>query len=77
MFKIEGTKIQGCSYCDKCKLVNIKNLKNEFRKSTRKYLLSDKDELLYKRTIKYKNKITNITESKDLILKVPTVQEFN
>ena len=23
MFKIEGTKIQGCCYCDKGKLVNI------------------------------------------------------
>ena len=23
MFKIKGTKSQGCSYCEKCKLVNV------------------------------------------------------
>ena len=28
MFKIEGTKSQGCPYCDKCKLVNYKILKD-------------------------------------------------
>ena len=26
--KIEGTKSQGCPYCDKCKLVNYKILKD-------------------------------------------------
>ena len=26
MFKIKGTKSQGCLYCDKCKLVNNKLL---------------------------------------------------
>ena len=29
MFKIEGAKSQGCSYCDKCKLVNNISFKKD------------------------------------------------
>ena len=43
MFKIEGTKSQGCSYCDKCKLVNIydDNSDSNDSKNIKEYLQND------------------------------------
>ena len=44
MFKIKGTKSQGCCYCDKCKLVNnskINILKYNEEYVDAKYIASD------------------------------------
>ena len=56
---------------------NIKNMKKEFRKTAKQYLITEKKDLYYKRVYKIKNILNGLYEEKHLILKVPTVKELN
>ena len=58
-------------------IFDVKSLKNEFRKSTKKYALSEHNELLYIKKIKLKNHRMNKIESKFEYLRVPTIKQLN
>ena len=58
-------------------IINIKNLKKEFRKASKHYTLSSNNELLYIRYITKKDPITKKNTKVKLNLKVPTVKELN
>ena len=58
MFKIEGTKSQGCCYCDKCKLVNNNHTSEIISKNKENKAEQFKD--------KYYKKITQIPETNEV-----------
>ena len=58
------------------KLVNIKNLKSDFRKACKKYFIDIYNNLYYKKISKYKNKENKI-KSKEEIFLVPTTDDLN
>ena len=62
---------------EKNEIINIKNRKNQFRRTAKKFILSEDNKLLYKNKTKKLNKETNTYEYIIENFKVPTIKELN
>ena len=59
------------------KLLNIKNMKCQFKKSVKNYKLSEDNNLLYEAKTKIFNKLDNTYKIKKELYEVPTVDILN
>ena len=61
----------------KKEIINIKNLKNQFKRSAKNYKLTETNELLHKTKIKEYNSKTNSYNYSYQYFHVPTINELN
>lgn len=73
---ILGDNIEKFDYLSDSKKINIKNLKSDFPKACKSYIIDKNNNLYYKKIIKYKNNENKFLSKEEFFL-VPTIDDLN